>query len=52
MKKPETTYDNTIYFEDLSAPAQETIIDLVVSIIKNKRQEAGKLENQKHEWEY
>jgi hypothetical protein len=26
-----------IYFEDLSAHAQEAIIDLIVSIIKNKK---------------
>jgi len=36
-----------IYFEDLPAPAQETIIDLIVSIIKNKQreQEADKVDS-------
>ena len=29
--------NQTIYFEDLSAQAQEVIIDLIVSIIKNKK---------------
>ena len=29
--------NQTIYFEDLSAQAQEAIIDLIVSIIKNKK---------------
>lgn len=43
MEKPETTNKPEIYFEDLSAPAQEAIIDLIVSIIKNKRQEADKM---------
>ena len=43
MDKPETTNKSEICFEDLSAPAQEAIIDLIVSIIKNKRQEADKM---------
>jgi len=29
--------NQTIYFEDLTAQAQEAIIDLIVSIIKNKK---------------
>ena len=46
VENPETTGENKIYFEDLPAPAQETIIDLIVSIIKNKQkeQEADKLD--------
>ena len=29
--------NQTIYFEDLSAQAQEAIIDLIVSVITNKK---------------
>jgi len=42
MKKTEITDEDKIYFEDLPAPAQEAIVDLIVSIIKNKRQGADK----------
>jgi hypothetical protein len=31
-----------IYFEDLPAPTQQAIIDLIVSIIKNKSQRGNK----------
>ena len=46
IAKPETTDENELYFEDLPSPAQEAIIDLIVSIIKNKQQgqEADKLD--------
>jgi hypothetical protein len=50
--KIKTTYGNVetvmsveeteIYFEDLPAPTQEAIIDLIVSIIKNKSQRGNK----------
>ncbi len=44
MGKPEQNKPE-LFFEDLSAPAQEAIIDLIVSIIRNKRQEADKKES-------
>ena len=44
MEKPEQN-EPELYFEDLSAPAQEAIIDLIVSIIRTKRQEADKRES-------
>lgn len=45
-KLKETTDEDKIYFEDLPAHAHETIIDLIVPIIKNKQreQEAEKLD--------
>ena len=39
MEKPEPADENNYYFEDLPASAQEAIIHLIVSIIKNKRRE-------------
>ena len=38
MEKPDSKNEDKIYFEDLPAPAQEAIIDLIVSIMKNKQQ--------------
>ena len=37
INNEERTDKSKIIFEDLPVPAQETIIDLIVSIIKNKR---------------
>jgi hypothetical protein len=42
MEKPEIEDEKEIYFEDLPGPAQEAIIDLIVSIIKNKSQRDNK----------
>lgn len=39
MKRPEAPDENKTYFEDIPDNAQEAIIDLIVSIIKNKRRE-------------
>ena len=39
VEKPEKTDENELYFEDLPANAQEAIIDLIVSIIKNRQRE-------------
>ena len=46
VEKPDSD-ENKIYFEDLPDNAQEAIIDLIVSIIKNKQQEqeAGKVDS-------
>ena len=42
MEKPEIKDEKEIYFEDLTAHTQEAIIDLIVSIIKNKSQRDNK----------
>ena len=42
MEKSEIKDEKEIYFEDLPAHTQEAIIDLIVSIIKNKSQRDNK----------
>ena len=42
MEKSAITDEKEIYFEDLPASNQEAIIDLIVSIIKNKKQRGNK----------
>ena len=41
--KTQDAHENKIYIEDLPAHAQEAIIDLIVSIIKNKRHEGEEI---------
>jgi len=42
IEKPEMEDEKEIYFEELPAHTQEAIIDLIVSIIKNKSQRDNK----------